>query len=79
MPPPHPLSSCRLDIYGRAEYIRWPAALQTVGAGHSWLNVWDTGKGIEWPCALALVPGLGLLVREDAIGSGAEGRVQVFR
>jgi hypothetical protein len=33
-----PLSSCRLDIYGRAEYIHWPAASQTVGAGHSWLN-----------------------------------------
>jgi hypothetical protein len=38
MPPPHPLSSCRLDIYGRAEHIHWPAASQTVGAGHSWLN-----------------------------------------
>jgi hypothetical protein len=43
MPPPHLLSSsCRLDIYGRAEYIHWPAASQTVGAGHSWLKPWAT-------------------------------------
>jgi hypothetical protein len=34
MPPPNPLSSCLLDIYGRAESIHWPAASQTVGVGH---------------------------------------------